>query len=295
MLPALVSFSGEALMRSTAFEQLGLYPNASRREVERAWRRYALRHHPDRGGDTEAFVRGQQAYDTIIDEFQYRYFAASRQAFYTHGQAAVAVLAPDTSLLIPAGYRFAVGVLAALLQFIFFWTRPLAVTGVFFFVLMAFKPLMPWAKPMPIDVLTRTCLIFGIGFACLLLEIAMVPYRLEDWLGEVYSRREEARRQQRSLGKLGAVNRYTYALQDGSVVAVLLGLTLVMFLLGMSILGDPKVPDKNLFFHPLWLGYGGIWFWWTWIHNERRARRLRPWFIGGMVTAFFLMIHFSVG
>ena len=279
-------------MPGGAFEQLGLSPGATRREVERAWRRYALRHHPDMGGHARDFVRGQQAYDTIIEEFEYRHFVASRQAFYAHDQAAVAVLAPDKSLLIPAGYRYAVGVLAAFLQFIFFWTRGLAIAGVLVFVLLPFKLLIPWTKPIPLDVLTYTCGLFLLGFSCLLLEIAMVPYRLENWLGEVYSRREETRRQQRSLGKVGAVNRHPYAVQDGSVVTVLLGLTLAMFLLGMSILGNPKVPDKNLFFHPLWLGYGGTWYWWLWLHNEARARQFRPWFIGGMVTAFLLLIHF---
>jgi hypothetical protein len=283
----------EVLMVATAFEQLGLEPGASRPEVERAWRHFALRHHPDRGGDMAAFVSGQQAYDTIIRQFDYRQDVPRRQASYVERQNAAVVTAMDPSLLIPSSYRLAVGALAALLQFIFFWTRCLALAGVFFFVLLALKPLMPWTKPMPIDILTRTYLLFGIGFACLLLEIAIVPDRLEDWLAQVYSRKEEAKRQQRSLGKVGAVNRHPCAIQDGSVIVTLLGLTVIMFLLGWSILGDPKVADRNLFFHPFWLGYGIIWFWWTWIHNEARALQIRPWFISGMVTVFCLLVHFS--
>ena len=281
-------------MVATAFEQLGLDPGASRRIVERAWRRYALRHHPDRGGDARLFVRGQQAYNRIMEEFEYRQYEAFWEAGSVDDEHVNPFQPDDPSLLIPAGYRLGVGALAAVLQFIFFWTRCLALSGVFFFVLFALKPLMPWARPMPMDVLNRACLLFGIGFACLLLEIAMVPDLLKDWLGRVYSRKEEASRQRGALGRVGAVNRYPCAVQDGSVIATVLGLTVVMFLLGISILGDPGVPDRNLFFHPVWMGYGLIWFWWLWIHNERRARRIRPWFIGAMVVVFYLLVEFSM-
>ena len=70
-------------MLATAFEQLGLEPGASRPEVERAWRHFALRYHPDRGGDAAAFVRGQQAYDTIIEEFESWQYGGFWQAYST--------------------------------------------------------------------------------------------------------------------------------------------------------------------------------------------------------------------
>lgn len=43
-------------------EVLGVRPGATRREVTEAFRRYALRHHPDRGGDPSAFEAGVDAY-----------------------------------------------------------------------------------------------------------------------------------------------------------------------------------------------------------------------------------------
>ena len=45
-----------------AHDVLGVRPGASRSEVARAYRRYALRHHPDRGGDPAAFQAGVDAY-----------------------------------------------------------------------------------------------------------------------------------------------------------------------------------------------------------------------------------------
>jgi hypothetical protein len=41
---------------------LGVRRGASRREVAEAYRRYALLHHPDRGGDESAFEAGADAY-----------------------------------------------------------------------------------------------------------------------------------------------------------------------------------------------------------------------------------------
>ena len=43
-------------------EVLGVPPGASPGDVTEAFRRYALRHHPDRGGDPEAFQAGLDAY-----------------------------------------------------------------------------------------------------------------------------------------------------------------------------------------------------------------------------------------
>jgi curved DNA-binding protein CbpA len=43
-------------------EVLGVPAGASRDEVAAAFRRYALRHHPDRGGDAATFQAGLDAY-----------------------------------------------------------------------------------------------------------------------------------------------------------------------------------------------------------------------------------------
>jgi len=43
-------------------EVLGVQPGATRGEVTDAFRRFALRHHPDRGGDPVRFQMGLDAY-----------------------------------------------------------------------------------------------------------------------------------------------------------------------------------------------------------------------------------------
>jgi DnaJ domain len=45
---------------------LGLPPGASRTEARQAFQRYALEHHPDRGGDPERFREGKSAYEAFV-------------------------------------------------------------------------------------------------------------------------------------------------------------------------------------------------------------------------------------
>jgi len=47
---------------------LGVPTGASRREVAEAYRRHALRHHPDRGGDRAAFEAGTEAYRRLTGD-----------------------------------------------------------------------------------------------------------------------------------------------------------------------------------------------------------------------------------
>jgi curved DNA-binding protein CbpA len=44
---------------------LGLTEPLHSAELRRAWRGFAARHHPDRGGDAVTFSRGQHAYDEL--------------------------------------------------------------------------------------------------------------------------------------------------------------------------------------------------------------------------------------
>jgi len=44
---------------------LGVGLGAPRAEVDKAFRRYALRHHPDRGGDAATFQAGVEAYHRL--------------------------------------------------------------------------------------------------------------------------------------------------------------------------------------------------------------------------------------
>ncbi len=47
-------------------EVLGVQPGPTRREVVEAYRRFALRHHPDRGGDPSTFQAGADAYRRLM-------------------------------------------------------------------------------------------------------------------------------------------------------------------------------------------------------------------------------------
>lgn len=48
------------------YQVLDVPVGASTDEVRAAFRRHATRHHPDRGGDSEQFIAGQEAYDELM-------------------------------------------------------------------------------------------------------------------------------------------------------------------------------------------------------------------------------------
>ena len=279
-------------MLATAFEQLGLEPGASRPEVERAWRHFALRHHPDRGGDAAAFVHGQQAYDTIIEEFENWQYGGFWQAYSTGDEETETVQAADPSLLIPAGYRFAVGALAALLQFIFIWTWIMAISGVMFIVFFPFYPI-------PREQLWELSLIGGIGFAGLALEFLAVPGRIRSWLERVYARREEERREAASLGRVGAVDRHATSQQYGNMAFAFVLLTGFVLWMTWGVLSEPTDSNWQLFFNPMYLGYVAIGYWRMWIDNPERAERFQLWFpalvVGGFHTMLLILSHYFPG
>lgn len=49
------------------YERLGVSRNASPDEIKRAYKKLAIKHHPDKGGDHETFASINEAYDTLKD------------------------------------------------------------------------------------------------------------------------------------------------------------------------------------------------------------------------------------
>jgi DnaJ family protein A protein 2 len=50
------------------YQILGVPTTASPEEIKKAYRKLAMQHHPDRGGDTEKFKEISEAYDNLSDE-----------------------------------------------------------------------------------------------------------------------------------------------------------------------------------------------------------------------------------
>lgn len=84
-------------------EVLGVRPGADGAELTDAFRRYALRHHPDRGGDPVVFQQGVEAYRRMTaDRRQFRRERAE-VVFHSHSRPGI------PSLLRLAGRRLAAG------------------------------------------------------------------------------------------------------------------------------------------------------------------------------------------
>lgn len=54
-----------ALTRTQSLQTLGLSPGASVEEIKQAYRKMAMKHHPDRGGNEEEFKKIKEAYETL--------------------------------------------------------------------------------------------------------------------------------------------------------------------------------------------------------------------------------------
>lgn len=63
----------------THYETLGVPETASQDEIKRAYRKLAMQHHPDKGGDTNKFQEIQNAYNVIGDEQARSQYDAERK------------------------------------------------------------------------------------------------------------------------------------------------------------------------------------------------------------------------
>jgi len=57
---------------------LGVNPNASQDEIKKAYRKLAMEHHPDKGGDPEKFKEISEAYETLTGKRQ------QKQTYHTN-------------------------------------------------------------------------------------------------------------------------------------------------------------------------------------------------------------------
>jgi len=80
--PSARSVTRQSSSRLEFYELLGVAKDVSEQDLKRAYRRKALRLHPDRGGDTEEFTRMKYAYDVLLDP-------KKRKAYNQYGEAGV--------------------------------------------------------------------------------------------------------------------------------------------------------------------------------------------------------------
>ena len=63
------------------YDILGVSEDASQDDIKKAYKKLAMKHHPDRGGDNKQFQEISQAYDTLSDSEKRSYYDAEQKGF----------------------------------------------------------------------------------------------------------------------------------------------------------------------------------------------------------------------
>ncbi len=61
------------------FETLGVQTDASKEQIKKAYRKLAMEHHPDKGGDEDKFKEISEAYSVLSDDSKRHAYEASRR------------------------------------------------------------------------------------------------------------------------------------------------------------------------------------------------------------------------
>ena len=72
-------------MRMDYYSILGVNKGASEEEIKKAYRKLAMKHHPDRGGDQTQFQRIQEAYETLGDAGRRQQYDNPQPQGFDHG------------------------------------------------------------------------------------------------------------------------------------------------------------------------------------------------------------------
>jgi DnaJ-class molecular chaperone len=66
------------------YQTLGVAENADQETIKQAYKKLAMKNHPDRGGDTQKFQSISQAYDTLSDPQKRQQYDAERNGQHIH-------------------------------------------------------------------------------------------------------------------------------------------------------------------------------------------------------------------